>query len=102
MGQLRSDFPNAVFYNRFVEFMPRIFYELMLFMCLYSFGRCSSITFVDSTMIPVCHNLRRYSTRCLPVLQKVGKVRWDGATAFKLHLFMQRLWRNHNLLSDSG
>ena len=23
----------------------------------HSFGRCTGITFVDSTMIPVCHNL---------------------------------------------
>ena len=81
LGQLRSYFPQAVSYNRFVELMPRVFYELMLFMCIYSFGRCSGITFVDSTMIPVCHNLRRHFNKVFAGLAKMEKARWDGATA---------------------
>ena len=81
LGQLRSYFPHAVSYNRFVELMPRVFYELMLLICIYSFGRCSGITFVDSTMIPVCITLGDISTKCLPVMQKMEKERWDGATA---------------------
>ena len=40
--------------------MPRVFFKMMLFMKLYAFGKCTGITFVDSTMIPVCHNVRRY------------------------------------------
>ena len=57
---LRSDFPDAVSYNRFVELQSRVFFQMMFFLNLHSFGRCTGITFVDSTMIPVCHNLRRY------------------------------------------
>lgn len=29
-------------------------------MRIYAFDKCSGISFVDSTMIPVCHNVRRY------------------------------------------
>lgn len=58
-GWLRHEFPAAVSYNRFVELMPRVFLKMMLFMKFHAFGKCTGITFVDSTMIPVCHNVRR-------------------------------------------
>lgn len=35
----------------------------MLFLKNYAFGKCIGITFADSTMIPVYHNLRRYSNK---------------------------------------
>jgi len=50
-GVMRQYFPDAVSYNRFVELMPRVFFKMMLFM------KCTGITFVDSTMIPICHNV---------------------------------------------
>ena len=50
-------------YNRFVELESRVFFKMMFFLNLHSFGRCTGITFVDSTMIPVCHNLRRYANK---------------------------------------
>ena len=56
-------FPKAVSYNRFVELESRVFFLLMSFLNLGAFGRCTGITFVDSTMIPVCHNLRRYANK---------------------------------------
>ena len=62
-GTLKSYFPNAVSYNRFVELESRVFFPLMFFLNLQAFGRCTGITFVDSTMIPVCHNLRRYTNK---------------------------------------
>ena len=54
--RLAGCFPGAVSYNRFVELMPRVFLYMMLFMRLKAFGMCSGISFVDSTMIPVCRN----------------------------------------------
>ena len=59
-GQIRHEFLAAVSYSRFVELMPRVLFKMMLFMKFYAFGKCTGITFVDSTMIPVCHNVRRY------------------------------------------
>ena len=58
-----SYFPKAVSYNRFVELESRMFFQLMFFFNLGAFGICTGITFVDSTMIPVCHNLRRYANK---------------------------------------
>ena len=70
---LRRDFPDAVSYNRFVELESRVFFKMMFFLNLHSFERCTGITFVDSTMIPVCHNLRRYSNKVFAGLDIDGK-----------------------------
>lgn len=44
----------------------------MFFLNLGAFGRCTGITFVDSTMIPVCHNLRRFSQKLFDFLFEDG------------------------------
>ena len=79
-GYLRRDFPDAVSYNRFVELMPRSFVEMMLFMKLYAFGRCTGIIYVDNTMIPVCHNVRRNSNKVFAGMAKSGKGTMDDVT----------------------
>ncbi len=60
---MKRDFPNAVSYNRFVEMEQRVFFKLVFFLKLVAFGRCTGISFVDSTMTLVCHNLRRYANK---------------------------------------
>ena len=83
-GSMSDCFPDAVSYNRFVELMPRVFLPMMLFMKLYAFGRCTGITFVDSTMIPVCHNVRRYMNRVFAGLARDGKGTMGWCHGFKL------------------
>lgn len=70
---MRRDFPNAVSYNRLVELEQRVFFKLVFFLRLFAFGRCTGISLVDSTMIPVCHNLRRYANKVFK-----GGYRWQG------------------------
>jgi len=41
-----------------VEIEHRVFVSLMFFINTVCFGKCSGITFVDSTKISVCHNKR--------------------------------------------
>lgn len=72
-GTMKSYFPKAVSYNRFVELESRVFFQLMFFLNLGAFGRCTGITFVDSTMIPVCHNLRRYTNKVFEGIATDGK-----------------------------
>jgi len=83
---LADYFPDAVSYNRFVELMPRVFFHMMLFMKLHAFGKCSGISFVDSTMIPVCHNLRRYANKIFKGMATDGKGTIGWCHGFKLHL----------------
>lgn len=66
--------------------------SMMLFMKLRGFGKCSGISFVDSTMIPVCHNLRRYANKVFKGMATDGKGTMGWCHGFKLHL----------LCNDSG
>lgn len=85
-GDLRQDFPDALSYNRFVELMPRVFFKMMVFMKLHAFSKCSGISFVDSTMIPVCHNVRRYFNKVFDGFARNGKGTMGWCHGFKLHL----------------
>ena len=73
-------------YNRFVELESRVFFPLMFFLNLRAFGRCTGITFVDSTMIPICHNLRRYANKVFKGIATNGKGTMGWCHGFKLHL----------------
>lgn len=83
---LKQEFPKAVSYNRFVELQSRVFFKMMFFLNLKSFGRCTGISFVDSTMIPVCHNLRRYANKVFKGIATDGKGTMGWCHGFKLHL----------------
>ena len=72
-GTMKSYFPKAASYNRFVELESRVYSQLMFFLNLGAFGRCTGITFVDSTTIPVCHNLRRYTNKVFKGIATDGK-----------------------------
>ena len=49
-------------------------------------GHGTGITFVDSTMIPVCHNLRRYANKVFKGIATDGKGTMGWCHGFKLHL----------------
>ncbi|MDE6512402.1 MAG: hypothetical protein K2L00_09990 [Muribaculaceae bacterium] len=51
-------FPRTFSYSRIVEVMPRCFVSMTMFLNLACFGKCSGISFVDSTCSPVIHNKR--------------------------------------------
>ena len=72
---LAGNFLEALSYNRFIELMPHVFIGLC------SFDRCSGTTFVDSTMIPVCENLRRYANKVFAGVAADEREWWDGDTA---------------------
>ena len=55
-------------------------------MKLHAFGKCTGITFIDSTMIPVCHNVRRHFNKVFAGLAKSGKGTMGWCHGFKLHL----------------
>ncbi len=86
LGHLKSDFPKAVSYNRFVELESRVFFKMMFFLQLRAFGRCTGITYADSTMIPVCNNLRRYANKVFRGIAGDGKGTMGWCHGFKLHL----------------
>ena len=53
---LRHLFPNIVPYNRFVELQKSIAIPLAIFIKKMLLGKCTGISFVESTPLRVCRN----------------------------------------------
>ncbi len=83
---LQGEFPNSVSYNRFVELEARVFVPLMMCMNLICFGKCTGITYVDSTSIRVCNNKRISRNKVFQGIAERGKSTMGWFYGFKLHL----------------
>ena len=82
---LRAEFPGLVSYGRFIEFMP----STLLPFCVYfrvCCGSCTGITFVDSTVVVVCHNRRIGQHKVFAEWAARGKNSVGWFFGFKLHL----------------
>ncbi len=82
--QLRCEFPNLVSYPRFVAWMSLVLGPL----CAYlrrQYGRCTGISFIDSTTLVVCDNHRIHSHRVFSGLAERGKSSMGWFYGFKLH-----------------
>ena len=78
-------FPRLVSYQRFVELMPSALVPLCGYLQTRK-GRCSGISFVDSTSLKVCHNRRIHSHKVFTGCAQRGKTSVDWFYGFKLHL----------------
>lgn len=83
---LKDLFPNQLSYNRFVELESRVAVEMMMFLQLCCFGRCTGISFIDSTCVPVCHNKRIIRNKVFKDFAEIGKSTMGWYFGFKLHL----------------
>jgi hypothetical protein len=85
MKHLRSEFPDLVSYNRFVELMPLTFIPLYLYLHT-RLGQVTGISFIDATTLPVCHNRRIQRHKVFAGLAARGKTSMGWFFGFKLHL----------------
>jgi Transposase DDE domain len=85
---LRDCFPNVVSYNRFIELSHRCAIPFMLFLHYCCRGECTGISFIDSTVLRVCHNKRIKRNKVFKGLAKVGKSTVGWFFGFKLHLII--------------
>lgn len=83
----RKAFPHLVSYNRFVEYMPSTL--VLIYAYLRSlFGKCTGITFADSTALAVCENPRIEQHRVFAGSATRGKTSTGWFFGFKLHLIV--------------
>jgi Transposase DDE domain len=81
----QRDFPRLVSYQRFVQVMPSV----LLALCAYlkhCFGRCTGISFVDSTPLRVCNNRRIRQHHVFKDVAQRGKTSMGWFYGFKLHV----------------
>lgn len=82
---LRAEFPNLVTYERFVILMPAVLGPLSAYLkSLY--GRCSGISFMDSTALGVCDNHRIHNHKVFEGVAERGKGSMGWFYGLKLHL----------------
>jgi hypothetical protein len=84
--QMRGYFPAQVSYNRFVELMSLALIPLLLYTQGFRRGKCTGISFIDSTVLKVCHNRRIYSNKVFKTWAARGKSSTGWFYGFKLHL----------------
>jgi hypothetical protein len=84
-AELRKYFPTLVSYNRFVELIPRTIFPLFCYL-LSLLKNCSGISFIDSTILTVCHIRRASSHKIFKGVASKGKTSTGWFFGFKLHL----------------
>ena len=84
---LRWAFPNLVSYNRFVELIPETLTPLWTYLRM-RFGRCSGISFIDSTPIKVSENQRIANHRVFQAMAGRSKTSMGWFYGFKLHIII--------------
>jgi hypothetical protein len=83
----RCDFRNLLSYNRFVELQRDSLILLGAFMQT-RLGKCSGVSFVDSSKLPVCNNLRIQQNKVFEDVAKRGKTSTGWFYGFKIHLIV--------------
>jgi len=85
---LNNEFPNQVSYNRFVELQQKIALPLVIFLKTCRMGKCTGISFIDSTTLKVCHKNRERQNRVFKDIAAKGKGSLGWFFGFKLHLII--------------
>lgn len=81
---LQGEFPKLVSYTRFIQLMSAYVVPLSAYLhdC---FGRCTGISFIDSTPLAVCDNRRIHQHRVFTETARRGKTSMGWFYGFKLH-----------------
>jgi hypothetical protein len=92
MGSIRSYFPGAMTYKRFLDYIPGCLPHLFLMAQV----RCAQakrtgIYFVDSKKLPVCDNRRIHSNKVFKGIASRGKSSTGWFYGLKLHLVINNL-----------
>jgi len=85
---LRNEFPQTVSYNRFVELQKKAIIPLAIFLKTVALGKCTGISFIDSTPIRVCHIKREKQHKTFKGIAQKGQCSIGWFFGFKLHLII--------------
>lgn len=83
---MQNDFPSTVSYNRFTELQQKVLMPMTVFLQVCCLGKCTGISFIDSTPIRVCHIRREKQHKVFKGLAQKGKCSMGWFFGFKLHI----------------
>jgi hypothetical protein len=87
---LKSYFPSAYSYSRFIQCLPSIQLDLFAFLCLCCLAAPSQANFIDSKKLSVCHNKRIHQHKTFKDIAARGKTSVGWFYGFKLHLVINQ------------
>jgi Transposase DDE domain len=90
-GSLKSYFPHAPSYNRFVELKPRMLVPLICYLHCLRLGTFLGLYYADSTALKVCHNRRIHCHQVFRATAKRGQSSTGWCYGFKLFLVVNGL-----------
>ena len=99
---LRHLFPEVVSYNRFVELEKEVAIPMALFIKKVLLGKCTGISFVDSTPLRVCRNQRIHMHKVFKGIAQRGKCSMGWFFGFKLHLICNERGEILNFMFTPG
>ena len=99
---LRHLFPKVVSYNPFVELEREVAIPLALFIKKVLLGKCTGISFVDSTPLRVCRNQRIHIHKTFKGIAQRGKCSMGWFFGFKLHLICNEKGELLNFMITPG
>lgn len=85
---MTKEFPNTVSYNRFVELEQKSLMPMLMYLQTCCLGKCTGISFVDSTKLAVCNNKRIRSNKVFKGIAERGHTTTGWFYGFKLHIII--------------
>jgi hypothetical protein len=85
---MKDAFPRLVSYNRFVELQQQALLPIVLFLKTCRMGKCTGISFIDSTALKACHIKREHQHRVFDGIATKGKSTLGWFFGFKLHIII--------------
>ena len=101
-GALKSYFPNAPCYNRFVQLKPRMLPVMIMYLNCCRIGQLCGVYYADSTRIVVCHNRRIQNNRVFYGKARRGKSSIGWFYGFKLFLVVNAFGEIIKVLFTTG
>lgn len=85
---MKKEFPETVSYNRFTELMQSNLMPMVMFLKTCCLGKCTGISFIDSTPVRVCKNKRINRNKVFKGIANTGKSTMGWFHGFKLHIII--------------
>ena len=101
MVHYRSYFPKLLSYNRFLAWIPRTIVPFG-YLFLFTRGKCTGVSFIDSMPIKVCHQRRIRRHRVFKNLSERGHSSMGWVYGFKLHTVINHLGEIVDICITSG
>ena len=99
---MRHLFPKTVSYNRFVELERRAVVKLAILVKSVLMGKCTGISFIDSTPLRVCKNQRILQHKTFRGIAQRGKCSMGWFYGFKLHIVCNEMGEIVNFMFTPG